>query len=246
MKKVILTVLTFVLSFSIIHAQEVEDKNEKKKKKATFAAKILQNSVAGFYPIFFGNFETNKNFDITTYTIFWTNPAFGNLEFNRDLLFETGVGIGFTMFDKKLYLNPSLGIVNGKFLSTSKETRLLEGIVPNTFLKYEDHMFDIEFYLGLYKAIRNSRDIDTKDFLLNWAAPGIKIGKRVVAGAFYESFGMTRNAGGENLLIYKWLGGSLKLKFDNGIALRLSGGPTLKTDIGTANDFYKASVFIPL
>lgn len=245
MKNSIVITLIFLLSIPFINAQDKEKKKEKK--KATFAVKVLQNSVAGFYPIFFGNFETNKKFDITTYTIFWTNPSFGNPEANRDLLLETGAGIGFKLFDNKLYLNPSLGISNGKFLSNGKGTRIGEGIVPNLFLVYNQGAFEFEGYIGLYKSIREDNDIDTRDFLLNWAAPGVKVSDRVVLGAFYEYFGITRQqAAGGKPVIYQWLGASIKLKFDNGIALRVSAGPTLKTDIGTADDFYKASIFIPL
>ncbi|WP_244299546.1 DUF6733 family protein [Aquimarina algiphila] len=239
MKKIIILVLT--LSLCNLSAQETEEK-----KKATFATKIIHNSVAGFYPIFFGNFETNKNYDITIYSIFWTNTSFGNLETGSDLLLETGVGLGFKLFENKLYLNPSLGISHGKFSSNSKETKIGEGLVPNIYVNYHDRIFDFEGYLAYYKSLREDDDIITKDYLLNWMAPGINISSRVVLGAFYESFGITRQEEGDPLLIYQWLGGSIKLKFDKGIAFRISAGSTLNTDAGTSDEFYKVSAFIPL
>ncbi|MFC5045217.1 DUF6733 family protein [Aquimarina hainanensis] len=240
MKKIILTIGVVLLAFGSVQSQE------KKEKKATFATQILHNSVAGFYPIFFGNFETNKNYDITIYSIFWTNPSFGNLASGSDLLLETGVGLGFKLLDKSLYVNPSLGISHGKFSSDSKGTKIGEGLVPNLFVAYNKGLFDFEGYIAYYKSLREDDDIKTKDFLLNWAAPGINVSKRVVLGAYYESFGITRQESGDPLLIYRWLGGSLKLRFDKGISFRVSAGATLKTEAGTADDFYKVAAFIPL
>lgn len=241
MKNSIITFLTLLLFIGNAYAQE----EEKKEKKATFATKIIHNSVAGFYPIFFGNFETNKKFDITMYSIFWTNTAFGNQETGGDLLLEVAAGVGFKVLENKLYLNPSLGFANGRWLSNSPGTRIGEGIIPSLYINYGDNLIDFEGYLAYYKSIRNSGDVLTKDFVLNWLAPGIKISNRVVIGAFYETLDLTRNEGGPTLQIYQWLGGSLKLKFDKGIAFRISAGSTLNTDVGQSDEFYKVSAFIP-
>ncbi|WP_299253650.1 DUF6733 family protein [uncultured Aquimarina sp.] len=241
MKKNILTILVCLL---IMHASNAQEKKEEN--KTTFATKIIHNSVAGFYPIFFGNFETNKNFDITFYTIFWTNPSFGNLPSGSDLLLETSVGLGFKLFDKSLYVNPSFGFTSGKFSSNSTGTKIGEGIVPSLYVNYQKGLIDFEGYISYYKSIREDDGILTKDYLLNWMAPGISVSKRVVLGVFYESFGVTRQEEGDPLLVYQWLGGSIKLKFDKGIAFRISAGATLNTDAGTSDEFYKVSAFIPL
>lgn len=244
MNKLIYIAFVITLLGYNMNAQETE---KKKEKKATFATQILHNSVAGFYPIFFGNFETNKSYDITVYSIFWTNTSFGNLESGSDLLLETGVGLGFKLLDKKLYLNPSLGISHGKFSSNSTGTKIGEGLVPNIYAAYSDAIFDFEGYIAYYKSLREDDDVVTKDFLLNWLAPGFHLGNRVVLGAYYESFGITRQEDASGTVkIYQWLGGSVKLKFDNGINFRFSAGATLKTDAGTADEFYKVAAFIPL
>ncbi len=241
MKTIKCTILLFMLVGGYVFSQEEEQTN-----KTTFATKIIHNSVAGFYPIFFGNFETNKNYDITFYTIFWTNPSFGNLPSGSDLLLETAVGLGFKFFDNSLYVNPSFGITSGKFSSNSTGTKIAEGIVPSLYVNYQTNIIDFEGYISYYKSIREDDDILTKDYLLNWIAPGIHVSKRLVAGLFYESFGVTRQEEGDPLLVYQWLGGSLKLKFDKGIAFRISMGATLNTDAGTSDEFYKVSAFIPL
>ncbi|CAM1368529.1 DUF6733 family protein [Tenacibaculum xiamenense] len=242
MKKAIITLVTLFLITSAAYSQ---DNAQEKKNKTSFAAKIIHNSAAGFYPIFFANFETNKKFDITMYSIFWTNGAFGNLNSGSDLLLEVAAGIGFKVFNDKLYLNPSFGFASGKFLSNSVGTRLGEGIIPSLYFNYGDSVIDFEGYLAYYKSIRDNENILTKDYVLNWLAPGIKVSDRVVVGAFYETLDITRNEGGENLQIYQWLGGSLKLKLDNGIVFRISGGSVLNTDVSQSDEFYKVSAFIP-
>ncbi len=243
MKKTIITLSLFLFLVNLTHGQE--NNKEEKKKKATFAAKIVQNTAAGFFPIFFGNFETNKNFDITMYSIFWTNGAFGNGDGN-DLLFEVAAGLGFKLLDNKLYLNPSLGFASGKWLSNGTGTKVGEGIIPSLYVNYNDTTFDIEGFLEYYKSIRGGGDTKTRDFILNWLAPGVKVGNRVVIGAYYETLDITRNEDGpNNLQIYQWLGGSIKLKFDKGIAFRISAGPNLNTDVGVSDEFYRVSAFIP-
>ncbi len=243
MKKIICTLCAITYGLLSTYAQE-----EKKEKKATFATQIIHNSVAGFYPIFLGNFETNKRFDVTIYSIFWTNPSFGNLASGSDLLLETGVGLGFKLLNKALYLNPSLGISHGKFSSNVSGTRIGEGLVPNVYAAYNKGLFDFEGYVAYYKSLRDSDAIVTKDYLLNWVAPGINLGSRVVLGGYYESFGITRQEDVSNgaVNIYQWLGGTIKLKFDKGINFRISAGATLSTDVGTSDEFYKVAAFIPL
>jgi len=243
MKKTIIILSAMLLFTSFTFGQD--NTTEEKTKKATFAAKIVQNTAAGFFPIFFGNFETNKDFDITMYSIFWTNGAFGNGNGN-DLLFEVAAGLGFKFLDKKLYVNPSLGFASGKWLSNDTETKVGEGLIPSLYVNYNDDIFDIEGFLEYYKSIRDNDDIQTRDFILNWLAPGIKAGKRVVVGAYYETLDITRNEDGpNNVQIYQWLGGSLKLKFDKGIAFRVSAGSNLNTDVGLSDEFYRVSAFIP-
>ncbi len=242
MKKIKITTVLYLLCSVSVLAQGESDTPQ----KATFATKIIHNSVAGFYPIFFANFETKKKYDITVYTIFWTNPSFGTLESGSDLLLETAVGLGFKL-SEYLYVNPSFGFTSGRFSSNSSETRIAEAAVPSVYVNYQKGVIDFEGYLSYYKSIRQDGGISTRDYLLNWMAPGVKVNQRVTTGAFYESFGITsQEEGGNPQLIYRWLGGSIKLKLDANILLRVSMGATLGTDVDTSSEFYKVSAFIPL
>ncbi|WP_109300791.1 DUF6733 family protein [Aquimarina sp. AU474] len=247
MKKVIILCICLCLYYNVSNAQDQEQKQEKN--KTHFAVKIIQNSVAGFSPLFVGSFETNKNFDITFYSMFWTNTAFGNLESGSDQLLETGVGLGFKLMKGSLYLNPGVGFAHGKFFSTVGGTLVGEAIIPNTFMAYHDSIFDFEAYIAYYKSLRNREDISTRDLFLFWAAPGINVSDRVVLGGFFEELafmGLEDDTIPEkNIQVYRFLGGSIKLKMDSGIAFRFSAGANLVTDVGASDEFYKVSAFIP-
>ncbi|UZO80900.1 hypothetical protein NBT05_00080 [Aquimarina sp. ERC-38] len=245
MKKNLIISSLLIFFFTFMTAQEEEKKN-----KTHFAVKTIQNSVAGFSPLFVGSFETNKNFDITFYGLFWTNPSFGNLQAGSDQLLETGAGLGFKLSDNKLYLNPGLGFAHGKFFSDVPGTLIGEAIIPNTFVAYNNSVFDFEGYVAYYKSLRDRSDISTRDLFLLWAAPGIQVSKRIVLGGFFEELAFMNfedeAEGVKNLQVYRFLGGSIKLKLDNGIAFRFSAGANLVTDVGASDEFYKVSAFVPL
>ena len=263
MKKRIVTIVIFSVQFAFaqeiqeiseineiqeVHEQEIQDTQRatKEPSRTSFAIDIKHNSVAGFYPVFLGSTGLNDKLDLTFYSIFWTNPAFGNPETGSDLFLETGVGLGFKLAGDKLFVNPTLGIAHGRFLSGGTENLLAEGLVPNLFTLYNDDRFEVEAYLAYYKALRKGGDI-TRDFLLNWIVPGIKVSKKFSFGAYYEQFVLTRRSDDlEEQSIYQWLGGYVKLTLNNGIWFRLAAGPNLYTDAGTSREFYKVQAFIPL
>jgi|GEM_PF-969499 len=246
-----------IIEAPIVQAIETTDTpstptKEEKPKGAHLAMKVVQNSVAGFSPMFFGGFDTNHKFKVTMYSIFWTNTSFGNPAAGSDLLVETGVGLAFPLLNNKLVVNPSIGFGHGKFFSDVPGTRVGEGIIPSVFTAYHDDRFDVEGYLAYYKSFRDTEELNTQDYLLAVFAPGVNVGKRVVLGGFFESLtvrnieAMRDEADAKPVNLYNFLGGSIKLKFDNGVAFRFSGGANLKTDIGASSEFYKTSVFMPL
>ncbi len=244
MKKIIILLIAVSFQYSTLQAQE------EKKKKANLAVKVIQNSQAGFSPLFVGSFETNKNFDITFYSMFWTNTAFGNVQSGSDQLLETGIGLGFKLMGGNLFLNPGVGFGHGKFFSDVGGTLIGEAVIPNTFVAYHDAIFDIEAYIAYYKSLRDRDDISTRDLFLFWAAPGINVSDRVVLGGFFEELAFMNleddNGTDENIQVYRFLGGSVKLKLDNGLAFRFSAGANLVSDVGASDEFYKVSAFIPL
>ncbi len=217
----------------------------KEKLGAGGALHIIHNSVAGFHPVFLGHVGLKPKLDLTFYTTFWTNPSFGSFEQGNDLWLETGVGLGIKALDGKLFINPSIGITSGKFLSGASQTMLAEGIVPSLFMLYNNKRFEFEFYLSHYKSVRNGGDV-TKDFLLNWIVPGVKVHKGFSVGAYYEQFVLTRITEGDPHSVYQWLGGYAKMNIGKGHFLRFAAGKNLHTADGTAPEFYKFSAFIAL
>ena len=233
-------------SKTMIQVGSMVEKETGKQEKlpATFAVQLLQNNAAGFYPLILGSFGLSHKLSFTYYGVFWTNPAFGTLESGGDLWFEYGAGVGFKAMNGDLFLNPSLGFTNGKFLSGGSQNVVGDGIVPSLFALYHKGRFETEFYLPYYKALREEGPV-TRDFILNWVLPGVNISDHLALGVHYEQFVNTRVTNGEGASVYQWLGGYVRLTAGKGYSLRISAGKNLYEG-AIAPEFYKISVFLPL
>ncbi len=243
MKKITVLLIAFVSSF--LTAQE-SDPSDTTKKETSFVIMPIHNSVAGFSNVFLGSISLKPKTNLTFYSVFWNNPNFGNLNSGSDLFLETGVGLGFKLFDDKLYVNPTLGFGHGKFMSNGTGTTIGEAIIPSVLVLYNTKRFELDSYLALYKSFRRGGDI-TRDLVLNWIIPGYKITENISAGAFYEQFVQVRTSDDlHESSIYQWLGGYVKLTLKNHIWFRFAAGGNLDTGLGTANEFYKVQAFIPL
>ncbi len=221
-----------------------QEDGEQEKLPATFAVQVLQNNAAGFYPLVLGSFGLNSKLSFTYYGVFWTNPAFGTQESGGDLWFEYGAGLGFKAANDRLFLNPSLGFTNGKFLSGGSQNVIGDGIVPSLFALFNEGRFETEFYLSYYKSLRSEGPV-TQDFVLNWVLPGVRINDHFALGGHYEQFVNTRVTGGDPASVYQWLGGYLRMTAGKGYSLRISAGKNLYEG-PIAPEFYKISVFLPL
>lgn len=236
MKKSI--ILLFVLSFTLITAQE----KKTEKTKTSFAIMPIHNSGAGFNNVFLGSFELKPKTNLTFYSVFWVNPSFGNQ--GKDLFLETGVGLGFASKDGKLYVNPSLGFGHGKLLSNTAGTKIAESVIPSLFLVYNSGRFEFETYHAYYMSLRGEGN--SQDLMLNWVIPGYKISKHFSFGGFYEHLGQTRVDNGDTKTLYQFLGGYVKATLNNGVWFRFAAGPNISNDKLNANEFYKIQAFIPL
>ncbi|MEM8523092.1 MAG: DUF6733 family protein [Bacteroidota bacterium] len=225
--------------------EKSEANAEKQEKASGIAINFVQNSVGGFFPVFLGHVNIKPNLNFTWYNIFWTNASFGTLEAGKDLWLEHGVGLGFSALDGKLYINPSLGLTHGKFLSGGESTVVGDGIVPSVFSLYNQGRFESEFYLAYYKSLRKEGTV-TRDFILNWAAAGAKINNHLSIGGFYEQFVLTRVTEGDPTSIYQWLGGYVKVPFGSGHFVRLAAGNNLFNRNEIGEDFYKVNVVLAI
>lgn len=244
MKKIVLIIVALAYSLNGF-TQENEEKTEKEFK---FFVDIKQNNVAGFYPVFLGFYPLNENLDLTFYNIFWTNPSFGTLETGSNLLLENGIGLGFKLLDKSLYVNPTFGIATGSFLTQGDDTLLAEGLVPNLLVLYKKGRFEIEAYLGYYLSIREAANgAPSRDFLLNWIIPSVRLNKIISVGPYYEQFVLTHqdNDIGERS-IYQWLGAHININLFNNVKFRLAAGVNIDSSSPTSKEFYKVNIFVPL
>lgn len=235
-------IIVALLSLQNAFAQQKEESKEKK--KTSFVIMPIHNSVAGFSNVFLGSMELNKKVNFTFYSVFWNNPNFGNLNSGSDLFLETGVGLGFKL--GKFYVNPTLGLGHGKFLSLGKETKIAEGFIPSLLVLYNTKRFELDAYFALYKSFRKSEG-PSRDLMLNWFIPGYKVSKRFSLGAFYEQFSQVRTSDDTPTgNIYQWMGGYVKFSLNNGTWFRFATGPNLAKEFGTSQEFYKVQAFIPL
>ena len=80
---------------------------------------------------------------------------------------ETDGGLNFTFLAKRLSVTPMIGFVHGQLLSSgggffpngggslNERTTAFQGAVPNSTINYLDTLFEGEWYLGYYMAIRS-------------------------------------------------------------------------------------------
>ncbi len=237
-KSIYITVLLF--TFSIFNTYSQEKKS--KKNKTTFAIMPIHNSAAGFNNVFLGSHQIKPKTSLTFYSVFWVNPLFGNG--GKDLFLETGVGLGFSLANDKLYLNPSLGFGHGKLLSGAAETKIAESIIPSIFMIYNTRKFEFEGYTAYYKSMRGEGN--SQDLMLNWIIPGYKISNSLSIGAFYEHLGQTRVDSGDTKTLYQFLGGYIKTTLNNGVWFRFAAGPNVSNDHLNSKEFYKIQAFIPI
>ncbi len=237
MKKSIIFITILCLSITSIFAQE-----EEKKSKTSFAIMPIHNSGAGFNNVFLGSYELKPRTKLTFYSVFWVNPSFGNQ--GKDLFLETGVGLGFTSKDGKLFVNPSLGFGHGKLLSQTAGTKIAESLIPSVFALYNSGRFEFETYHAYYMSLRGEGS--SQDLMLNWVIPGFKVSNSFSFGGFYEHLGQTRVDGGDTKTLYQFLGGYVKATLNNGVWFRFAFGPNISNDNLNADEFYKIQAFIPL
>lgn len=238
MKKIRLIYIVYLLLISFaVQAQE-----EEKKGKTSFAIMPIHNSGAGFNNVFLGSHELKPKKNLTFYSVFWVNPSFGNQ--GKDLFLETGVGLGYSLANNKLYLNPSLGFGHGKLLSGAQETKIAESIIPSLFMVYNSGKFEFEAYTAYYKSLRGEGN--SQDLLLNWVIPGYKVNDHLSFGAFYEHLGQTRADAGDTKTLYQFLGAYIKTTLNNGVWFRFAAGPNVSGDNLNSKEFYKIQAFIPI
>jgi hypothetical protein len=232
MKRIGLLIIAMVLSVSSIFAQD--------EKELSLSVGLHQDAFFGFYPVVSGSYGLSEKMDFTFYGIMWGG---GLLDAIVGQWTEFGVGANFKAGN--LDINPQLGLLSGTLLSGSGTGSLIDGIVPNLTVGYDDKLFEGEFYGGLYTAINNTvPGTSTNNYLHYWVSGGVKLLPFMSLGVHFEDLTNTGGVNHENVSrdaanVYRWVGPYVQFSDPGGKgAIRFSGGG----DIGDgASDFYKLS-----
>jgi hypothetical protein len=214
------------------------DTDEADEKNHAFTISLNQDMFFGFYPTAAISYELSPGVALTSYGILWTRPGFGvDDSGGAGLWTEFGAGAAFSALDRRLRINPQIGMLSGKLLSGGSRPLVGEGIVPNATIDYSDNLIEAQLYFGYYIAVREPRQ---NDFVHYWANAGVKAAKFVSAGAHWEHLILARTRGGDAANIYQWIGPYVQFSLPTAAAaIRLSGGFDV-ADKGQ-KDFYKVS-----
>ncbi|MEK6476449.1 DUF6733 family protein [Catalinimonas sp. 4WD22] len=244
-KTALLTIISCFFLFALPLSSFAQDEDES---KLSVGVALNLDAFFGFYPSLVGGYELNDNLDFTFYGIQWgagTGSAWGNWT-------EFGVGLNYSLGN--LDINPQLGFTMGSLLSSgaAQPGVIGDGIVPNLTMNYGDDMFEGQFYLGYYGALRDETAAgqSTNNYMHYWLNAGVKAGTFMSVGAHYEELflsGGSINEGGslESADGYRWLGPYLQFaKGDAGLRFSFGGDLTDDEDSFSLNDFYKMAFFM--
>lgn len=242
MKSIILVLALLTTSFYSFSQENNSDD------PATYMTlSIAQDPAFGFYPFISGGIGINKDLTFTYYGIFWTQDALAGKEGGLGLYTEFGVGLNFSFADGKMYLNPSLGLANGKYQSGGARPIIGDAIVPAIFAGYKSGDIELNFagitWLGFRKEMLVDKYRDQFEYSLNgWYAAH----KYFDFGLYLDHFLYSEDD--KNTVIsntgYFWVGPSFRFKTKSGAAFWFTFGPDFVEHLNSIenakiNDYYK-------
>ncbi|MEE4662083.1 MAG: DUF6733 family protein [Halieaceae bacterium] len=224
---------------AVMAQEEMED-------KGSYTITLNQDTFFGFYPSFNGLWKLNDNMDFSFYGIMWTSDGLGGGAGN-DLWTEFGGGLNMHYMDDKLTVKPQIGVTNGLLQSNGADdgagSNFADGVVPSLTINYGDDKWEAEFYGGYYLAARNRDDDGTGlDFIHTWVNGGYKINPIWSVGAHWEYLELARVEGGDDAVLYEWLGLYTQFSLPNGMFARFTAGDQMDDESGEVGDFYKMTV----
>lgn len=237
--------LCLLLALPILLFAQLEDQIGSEKAPSTFALAINQDNAFGFYPAIYGSFGLNANTSLTFYSIFWTNPQYGTAEAGTDLWTEMGIGLGFSLWEDQILLQPSIGFTHGRLLSGQTEAVAGDGIVPSLVAFYFGQRLELEAFFAYYRSMQRD-ELNYSNYILYWAYPGVIINENISLGLHFESFDLTSSgfdqAPGP---LYSWFGAYVKFTINGKYSLRFSTGSNSVDQSAYSKDYYKVTAFIP-
>jgi hypothetical protein len=243
---------TFILLLFVMNAFAQEANKKKKKEEdlppeaSTFQVQLHQDNGFGFYPKIKASIGIDYNKSFTINASMFTNPILAvganNPKKGADLWLETGLGFSTSFFKKRLFINPSLNLISGKYLN-GKDGLVAEGLAPSLHLTYQQKAFDLEILGTAYFNLRNFSVAGNMDYLWVQFYPGLKVNKWLTIGAHYEEF---REVHPADANMYRWAGGFLKFTIADKYSMRFMGGKNFNDNKLYAEEYYRFSTIIPL
>ena len=157
---------------------------------------------------------------------------------------EMGVGLGFSLWEDRILLQPSIGFTHGRLLSGQPEGVAGDGIVPSLAAFYFGKRLELEAFFAYYQSMQKE-EINYSNFILYWAYPGVMINDNISVGLHYESFDLT-GAGVDTIFgpLYRWFGAYVKFTVNGKYSLRFSTGSNSVDQSVYAQDYYKVTATI--
>lgn len=238
-----------ILSFS----NNLFAEKETNENSTTIILSLVQDPSFGFYPSVNGSIPLNNKTDLTFYGIFWTQDALAGKQGGIGLLTEFGLGVNFKLANGSFFVNPNIGLGNGKFQSGGSRHIIGDNLVFSLFTGY--YFDNLEFALnGIYwKGFRKeemiSPYIDQIEYNFsswyktnNWFLIGLYIDHFLII----EDDKQTK----DTYTGYFWIGPAFKFTAKSGASMWFTFGPDLVQYINSKNnptvqDYYKLVASFP-
>ena len=235
-----------LLLIGLLHGQWANAQEKKVENPISGSIAIGQDSFFGLYPQVYANYKLREDLALAFIATYWDvgGPAWSQID----------LGVNKTWLDKRLSITPLVGWTNGSYMSsravvTPGPVRAFESVVPAIYIDWYDGLFEGEFYMGYYKATRQTGfdtgigRVGSWDALFWWTYGGVQVHEHASLGVHYEEFSALRNSGPgtDHQSLYRWLGPYIELKLSGGTTFRFTTGH----DFASNDDFFKLRFVTP-
>lgn len=206
-----------------------------------------QDPAFGFYPSISGGIGIDKNLTFTYYGIFWTQDAMAGNNGGLGLFTEFGFGLNFSLDEGKYYINPVLGLGNGKFQSGGAKAVIGDALVPALFMGYLSSAFELNLsaitWVGLRKEELTDKYRNQYEYIFNF---WYYAHKYIDVGLYYDHYLYSEddNVKAETKTGYFWIGPSIRFKTKSGASFWFTIGADFVEKLNSIensriNEYYK-------
>lgn len=214
----------FILFFSFNLFAE----NEANENPTRITLSFAQDPSFGFYPTVNGSVALTNSTDFTFYGIFWTQDALAGKQGGLGLLTEFGIGANFKFLDGNLFINPNIGIGNGKFQSGGGRHIIGDNIAFSLFSGYSLNNIEISVGGIYWKGFRQEEMVTPYIDQIEYTLTGwYKFNNWFSIGLYYDHYLITENnkQTKDTYTGYFWVGPAFRFNANSGAKLWFTFGP---------------------